>query len=150
MTEKKDYVSPSAFEQAINQKIRNIAKEENYQDPPRLRRHIAFERFLTRLFITHPKDWVLKGGYAMELRLRQARATKDVDMCFRETSRKAPNTIGAPSNHGSTAPVGWRVAGLIAPRTMLAVSRSSPNGARTLFVSAYCARRSSPSISSSS
>lgn len=92
MTEKKEYASPSAFEQAINQKIRNIAKEENYQDLPRLRRHIAFERLLARLFVAQPNDWVLKGGYAMELRLRQARATTDVDMCFRETSAKTKKT----------------------------------------------------------
>jgi hypothetical protein len=42
---------------------------------------MAFERFLARLFQTGDERWVLKGGYALELRLGgKARATVDIDL----------------------------------------------------------------------
>lgn len=49
-------------------------------DLQRLRRQVAFDRLLCRLF--HDKDcpWVLKGGYAMELRLSESRTTRDIDL----------------------------------------------------------------------
>jgi len=52
-------------------------------DIQRLRRRVAFDRFLARLFTAEPPErypWFLKGGYAMELRTRHARATKDIDL----------------------------------------------------------------------
>ena len=49
----------------------------------RLRRTVAFNRFLARIFAGKPSPWVLKGGYAMELRLHNARATQDIDLGFR-------------------------------------------------------------------
>ncbi|WP_102124645.1 nucleotidyl transferase AbiEii/AbiGii toxin family protein [Deinococcus planocerae] len=46
----------------------------------RLQRRLAYERFLARLFSVVGDTWVLKGGYALELRLGgRARATKDLD-----------------------------------------------------------------------
>lgn len=51
----------------------------------RLRRTVAFNRFLARIFPDKMSPWVLKGGYAMELRLHNARATLDVDLGFRGT-----------------------------------------------------------------
>lgn len=50
-------------------------------DLDRLRKRVAFERFLARLFEHDLSRWVLKGGYALELRLGgKARATKDIDL----------------------------------------------------------------------
>lgn len=52
-------------------------------DLQRLRRQVAFDRLLARLFAASQHDtagWVLKGGYALELRLDRARSTKDVDL----------------------------------------------------------------------
>ena len=46
---------------------------ETGTDLQRLRRQVAFDRFLARMFSKGPKatyPWVLKGGYAMELRTR--------------------------------------------------------------------------------
>jgi hypothetical protein len=40
---------------------------------------IAFERFMARL----NEDWVLKGGYALQLRTEQARTTQDIDLLAR-------------------------------------------------------------------
>lgn len=47
----------------------------------RLQKQVAFERFLARLFHGGNRRWVLKGGYALELRLGgRARATSDLDL----------------------------------------------------------------------
>ena len=47
---------------------------------------MAFDRLLARMFDAGQPardGWVLKGGYALELRFRQARATKDLDLTVR-------------------------------------------------------------------
>jgi len=47
---------------------------------------VAFDRLLARLFHVGPPlalPWVLKGGYAMELRIKAARTTKDIDLTMR-------------------------------------------------------------------
>jgi hypothetical protein len=42
---------------------------------------VAFDRFLSRLFLHGPDQWVVKGGYALQLRLGdRARTTKDIDL----------------------------------------------------------------------
>ncbi|MFA5975929.1 MAG: nucleotidyl transferase AbiEii/AbiGii toxin family protein [Elusimicrobiota bacterium] len=47
----------------------------------RLRQQVAFDRFLARLFQDGNPDFMLKGGYAMELRLRhKARFSRDLDL----------------------------------------------------------------------
>jgi hypothetical protein len=47
----------------------------------RLRKRIVFERLLARLQVVAPDGWLLKGGFALELRLGgRARTTKDVDI----------------------------------------------------------------------
>jgi hypothetical protein len=49
-------------------------------DPNRLRRQVSFDRLLARLFREEPAPWVLKGGYALELRFKAARSTVDIDL----------------------------------------------------------------------
>ncbi|MFA6118483.1 MAG: nucleotidyl transferase AbiEii/AbiGii toxin family protein [Parachlamydiales bacterium] len=46
----------------------------------RTRRKLAFERLLARIFYHDSSNFVLKGGYAMELRFSSSRATKDIDL----------------------------------------------------------------------
>ena len=47
----------------------------------RLRKMVAFERFLARLVAYQPGVWLLKGGLVLQWRLgNQARTTKDLDM----------------------------------------------------------------------
>ena len=51
---------------------------------------MAFDRFLARMFSKGPKatyPWVLKGGYAMELRMHSARTTKDIDLTLHDGTR---------------------------------------------------------------
>ncbi len=49
-------------------------------DLNRLRRQVSFDRLLARLFREERAPWVLKGGYALELRFRAARSTVDIDL----------------------------------------------------------------------
>ena len=67
------------FKKSLENRLKNMALErgENLQ---RLRRKVAFDRLLARLFSSEEQSFFLKGGYAMELRLETARATKDIDL----------------------------------------------------------------------
>jgi predicted nucleotidyltransferase component of viral defense system len=74
------YATPRDFARALSDQLKRQAAEEGV-DLDRLRKRVAFERFLVRLFEHDPSRWVLKGGYALELRLGgKARATKDIDL----------------------------------------------------------------------
>lgn len=72
------YKTAAAFRRALDDRLR--AGAQPGEDLARLQRRVAYERFLARLFAFAPDRWVLKGGYALELRLGgRARATKDLD-----------------------------------------------------------------------
>jgi hypothetical protein len=45
---------------------------------------VAFDRLLARLFREEPAPWVLKGGYALELRFKAARSTVDIDLTLQQ------------------------------------------------------------------
>jgi len=80
--EPKAYKTAGAFRAALEARLQNRARAEG-TDLQRLRRQVAFDRFLARLFSKGPKadyPWILKGGYAMELRTHTARTTKDIDL----------------------------------------------------------------------
>ena len=89
MDEVKQYKTAGAFRTALETRLQARAQEEK-TDLQRLRRQVAFDRFLARLFPKGPKGaypWVLKGGYAMELRIRSARTTKDIDLTLHDGTR---------------------------------------------------------------
>ena len=75
------YATGLALRTALEERLKRIAREEGV-DLQRLRRQVAFDRFLARLCPT-ATDWILKGGYAMELRFQTARATRDLDFTVR-------------------------------------------------------------------
>ena len=60
----------------------------------KLRRQVAFDRLLARLFQKRnvALPWALKGGYAMELRVKSARATKDIDLAIRDAKLLSSNS----------------------------------------------------------
>ncbi len=76
------YATPTAFRQALEARLNGIARQRHV-DVQRLRRQVAFDRFLCRLFQHAADRWLLKGGYAMELRLRESRTTRDIDLATR-------------------------------------------------------------------
>lgn len=75
----REYASAEAFRRALEVRLNKAAETELIQIN-RLRRQVAFDRLLARLFRIDPAPWVLKGGYALELRFRTARATVDIDL----------------------------------------------------------------------
>lgn len=73
------YLSPASFRQSLESRLQTISRNTTI-DLQRIRRKVAFERFLARLFYEKPYPWVLKGGYALEVRFELSRATKDLDL----------------------------------------------------------------------
>lgn len=82
MAAQRRYATAGAFRQALEERLKEIAREEG-TDFQRLCRQVAFDRFLERLTRLDRMDWLLKGGYAMELRLGRARATRDLNFTLR-------------------------------------------------------------------
>lgn len=83
MKHPKHYASAAAFRVAVESRLKKISQEETL-DLQRLRRRTAFDRLLCRLFARPDAPWLLKGGYAMELRLKTARTTRDIDLAMRQ------------------------------------------------------------------
>jgi hypothetical protein len=81
MNESQRYSTARAFRQALEARLQVRARAAGV-DVGRLRKQVAFDCFLTRLFPSGSDEagWVLKGGYALELRFLHARATKDIDL----------------------------------------------------------------------
>jgi hypothetical protein len=81
----KTYRSAADFRRALEDRLQDIVKKEAV-DLQRIRRQVAFDRLLARLFADGQPSklpWALKGGYAMELRMRFARTTKDIGLTLR-------------------------------------------------------------------
>lgn len=75
--------NPADFRRQFLQRIRNQALRDGIP-PQRLQQRIAFERLLARL--PADGDWVLKGGFALELRYGlQSRPTRDIDLRTEES-----------------------------------------------------------------
>jgi hypothetical protein len=84
----REYASAEAFRRALEVRLNKAAETEQVQ-VNRLRRQVAFDRLLARLFRIDPAPWVLKGGYALELRFRAARATVDIDLTVQRVAAAA-------------------------------------------------------------
>jgi predicted nucleotidyltransferase component of viral defense system len=80
------------FRKSLEARLKNIAIATG-EDLQRLRRKVAFDRFLARLSLQEEPKFLLKGGYAMELRLSTARATKDIDLTCTSRAEEALNVI---------------------------------------------------------
>lgn len=78
----KQYASAAAFRVALESRLKTMAQAEGL-DLQRLRRQAAFDRLLCHLFAKPDAPWLLKGGYAMELRLKASRTTRDIDLALR-------------------------------------------------------------------
>ena len=77
------YETPHALRAALEQRLLNHSRDSGV-GLDRLRRRVVFERVLARLQAAEPGQWVLKGGMALEVRLKDsARLTKDMDLGLR-------------------------------------------------------------------
>jgi hypothetical protein len=75
-------------------RLQRTAKEKGI-DLQRIRRQIAFDRLLARFFAQPETPFFLKGGYAMELRLSSARATKDIDLTYLQRVKNQDDVLSA-------------------------------------------------------
>ncbi len=74
------YKTAAAFRRALEERLRQQSLEGR-QALARLRKMVAFDRFLARLARREPEAWIVKGGFAIQLRLGdRARTTKDIDV----------------------------------------------------------------------
>jgi hypothetical protein len=74
------YATPAAFRTALEARLLAHSKATRLA-LDRLRKQVVFERLLARLLVAAPGRWVLKGGFALDLRLgTRARSTKNLDV----------------------------------------------------------------------
>lgn len=74
------YRDAAAFRQALEQRLNARAAGDGARIA-RDRKRVAYDRLLARLNAAAPDRWLLKGGFALDLRLHErARATRDVDV----------------------------------------------------------------------
>lgn len=126
----KTYRSATAFKNALEVHLRVRAEHASapYQT---VQLKFVMERLLARLFDAAVPPWLLKGGFAMDLRFRpKARTTKDIDLSaglaalgsapdfrgsFRDSLQQAAEAdlgdylvfrIGTPRNELTNAPAG--------------------------------------------
>jgi predicted nucleotidyltransferase component of viral defense system len=87
------YETAEAFRIALEQRLKNEAGGIALM---RLRKRVAFERFLARLAASEPSGWVLKGAFALELRLGlRTRTTKDIDLGRADNEEAATEHLNA-------------------------------------------------------
>jgi hypothetical protein len=80
------YHNPRAFRQALEDRLK-ARPESTGAGLARNRKRVAFNRLLARLAAVAPGRWVLKGGFALDLRFgTRARTTKDIDIEWQATT----------------------------------------------------------------
>jgi predicted nucleotidyltransferase component of viral defense system len=89
------YGTAEAFRTALEQRLKNEAEATGIA-LIRLRKRVAFERFLARLAASDSSGWVLKGAFALELRLGlRTRTTKDIDLGRADDEEAATEHLNA-------------------------------------------------------
>src|SRR5512146_2906655 len=72
--------SGAAFRRALEDLLKSINLKDNVP-LVRSRKMVAFDRFLAHLTALDPDSWLLKGGFALQLRIgNRVRTTKDIDL----------------------------------------------------------------------
>jgi len=79
MTPPKTYQTPAGFKVALEDRLKKRASLRGTV-VNRVRQRFVMERFLARIARTFGSTVTLKGGLALELRLANARSTKDIDL----------------------------------------------------------------------
>ncbi len=125
MSQPRTYSTAAAFRRALEERLRAISRREEI-DINRLRRQVAFDRLLARLFRDDAPPWALKGGYALELRFKAARSTVDIDLTVQQVAAgvgDANQAIREMLQHKADAALGdWFVFVLGAPVMDLAAA----------------------------
>lgn len=83
---------------ALEQRLKDSARDG--ADLSRNRKRVAFDRLLVRLHAVAEDRWVLKGGFALDLRLAaRARSTKDVDIEWRAAEAEMADSLLDAADH---------------------------------------------------
>lgn len=101
------YRDAAAFRQALEQRLKSRAAGDE-AGLARDRKRIVFQRLLARLSAVVPGRWLLKGGFALDLRLAgRARSTKDVDIEWRANEEELLDALIEAAEHdaGDLKPV---------------------------------------------
>jgi len=78
---------------ALEQRLKDRAAGDGAR-LARDRKRVAFDRLLARLLMVARGEWLLKGGFALDLRLQsRARSTKDVDIEWRTGESELLETL---------------------------------------------------------
>ncbi len=85
----KKYATPKAFKDALEQRIR----QQFPAHIARARQLLIYTRFMARINEVLGEQATLKGGLALELRLAQARSTKDIDLGLHDTSSDSASIL---------------------------------------------------------
>jgi hypothetical protein len=88
------YETPAAFRAALESRLKTAGRDGG-RPVGRARKLVAFTRLLARLEEAAPDRWVLKGGFALELRTGQARTTRDVDIDWAASLEDATEALVA-------------------------------------------------------
>ncbi|MFJ9719270.1 nucleotidyl transferase AbiEii/AbiGii toxin family protein [Streptomyces sp. NPDC101213] len=81
----REYKDAAALRRALEARLKRQSDDDG-TDLGRLRRRAVFDRLAARLSADPEGEWILKGGAALEFRLRdRARATKDLDLATRSS-----------------------------------------------------------------
>lgn len=92
----RQYATAGALRAALEVRLVERAKRD-VGDLQRLRRQVGFDRLLARMFdptLSARQSWVLKGGYALEMRFHAARSTRDLEFSVRAGAGSMPDTGG--------------------------------------------------------
>lgn len=77
-----NYTTAVGFRRALEDRLKVRAGGDGARIA-RDRKRVTFDRLLARLVDVAPGQWVLKGGFALDLRLDdRARSTKDIDLAW--------------------------------------------------------------------
>jgi len=91
--------TPAAFKASIEARLKKAIDLARGRDLHRLRVLIVMERFIARVNHVLPETTVLKGGLALELRLDQARTTKDLDLRVLGSPHQLDDQLRAIESH---------------------------------------------------
>jgi hypothetical protein len=93
------YRDAPAFRQALEQRLKYRANGDGAR-LVRDRKRVAFDRLLTRLLAVANRQWLLKGGFALDLRLTtRARSTKDIDIEWRAGEEELLDALLDAASH---------------------------------------------------
>ncbi|MBX9622647.1 MAG: nucleotidyl transferase AbiEii/AbiGii toxin family protein [Gemmataceae bacterium] len=89
----KAFKNPAAFKTSLEARLRTRAAGTGVPFQT-LQLKFVMERLLARLFHSPDAPWLLKGGFAMDLRYRpRARTTKDIDLSMVFVSASGPGDL---------------------------------------------------------